>query len=162
MRNFIMKKIIIVFIFSLSFYSCQKTKKEDVTVNQIKKNEFIIDIKTIFDKSEIEIEKILGTAEEVAIGKFGIAQKNTYQNNKFEITFYEGKSKNILIRNISNCDFKPENIKLVGLSPKAPSYEVTSHMMIWTDIENIGEIGFSNNGKNQIDLLFVNQYIGVN
>ena len=41
-----MIKIIILFIFSLSFYSCQKTKKEDVTVNQIKKNEFIIDTKT--------------------------------------------------------------------------------------------------------------------
>ena len=154
-QEFIFQNLITLFILA-QFISCGNSKNE----NDYNKNKNIIDVKTIIEKSEIEIEKILGKAE-IAEKKSQIGipcETKFYQKNKFEIVFCEGKSYMITIRNISNCDFNSENIKLLGLSPKPSVFESTSSIG-WENIENINSISFINNGENKIDLIHIQAFI---
>ncbi|MFV8442553.1 hypothetical protein [Flavobacterium sp. LB2P44] len=138
-----MKNIITLFISALFLVSCGNSKKE----NDSNKN--IIDVKTIIGKTESEIEKILGKAEN--------SEKKFYQKNKFEIVFIDGKSDWITINNISNFDFNSENITLLGLSSTVPSFENTTSIN-WNDIEKINEVIFVSNGENKIEYIYIKAY----
>ncbi|MFV8359715.1 hypothetical protein [Flavobacterium sp. LS1P3] len=155
-----MKNIITLFISALFLVSCGNSKTE----NENDSNKNIIDVKTIIGKTESEIEKILGKAE----NSEKISPSNTpckdipcekkfYQKNKFEIVFIDGKSDWITINNISNFDFNSENITLLGLSSTVPSFENTISIK-WNDIENINDVTFFNNGENKIEYIYIKGY----
>ncbi len=166
-----MKNLITLFISVLFLVSCGNSKTENEkdsnkNENQInsEKKENIIDIKTIIGKTENEIEKILGKAEnseKVSPSntpcKENPCEKKFYQKNKFEIVFIDGKSDWITINNVSNFDFNSENITLLGLKSTMPKYE--NDMSIdWNDIENINELTFFNNGENKIDYIYIKAF----
>jgi uncharacterized protein YcfL len=155
-----MKNIITLFISALFLVSCGNSKME----NENDSNKNIIDVKTIIGKTESEIEKILGKAEnseKVSPSNTPCkdipCEKKFYQKNKFEIVFIDGKSDWITINNISNFDFNSENITLLGLSSTVPSFENTISIK-WNDIENINDVTFFNNGENKIEYIYIKGY----
>ena len=155
-----MKNIITLFISALFLVSCGNSKKE----NENDSNKNIIDVKTIIGKTESEIEKILGKAEnseKVSPSNTPCkdipCEKKFYQKNKFEIVFIDGKSDWITINNISNFDFNSENITLLGLSSTVPSFENTISIN-WNDIEKINEVIFVSNGENKIEYIYIKAY----
>jgi hypothetical protein len=155
-----MKNLITLFISALFLISCGNSKTESKNDS----SENIIDVKTIIGKSETEIEKVLGTAE----NSEKVSPSNTpckdipcnkkfYQKNKFEIVFIDGKSDWITINNTSNFEFDSENIALLGLLPTEPNYE-NNISKKWNDIENINDITYFNNGENKIDYIYIKTY----
>lgn len=155
-----MKNLITLFISALFLVSCGNSKTESKNDS----SENIIDVKTIIGKSETEIEKVLGIAE----NSEKVSPSNTpcvdipcnkkfYQKNKFEIVFIDGKSDWITINNTSNFDFNSENITLLGLSSTVPNSENTMSIN-WKNIENINEVIFSSNGDNKIEYIYIKAY----
>lgn len=150
-----MKNLITLFISALFLVSCGNSQTE---------NEKIIDIKTIIGKTESEIEKILGKAENSEkVSPTNTAceetpcEKKFYQKNKFEIVFINGKSDWITINNTSNFDFNSENITLLGLSSAVANFENTISIN-WNAIENINDVTFVSNGKNKIEYIYIKAF----
>jgi hypothetical protein len=155
-----MKNLITLFISALFLISCGNSKTESKSDSK----ENIIDLKTIIGKSETEIEKVLGKAEnseKVSPNNTPCkdipCNKKSYQKNKFEIVFIDGKSDWITINNTSNFEFDSENIALLGLLPTEPNYE-NNISKKWNDIENINDITYFNNGENKIDYIYIKTY----
>ncbi|WP_369764616.1 hypothetical protein [Flavobacterium sp. WC2429] len=151
-----MKNLITLLICTFFFISCGNS-------NQGNQNnaENIIKVKTIIGKTEKEIEKILGkpdSSEKVSPSntpcKDEPCTKMFYQKNKFEIVYINGKSDWITINNISDFDCNSENIVLLGLPPTIPDFENLNGFR-WSNIENISEINFSNNGEDKIDYIYI-------
>lgn len=155
-----MKNLITLFISALFLASCGNSKAE----NENDSNKNIIDVKTIIGKTEKEIEKILGKAEnseKVSPSNTPCkeipCEKKFYQKDKFEIVFIDGKSDWITINNTSNFDFNSENITLLGLPSTVPNFENTMTIN-WKNIENINEVTFFSNGDNKIEYIYIKAY----
>jgi hypothetical protein len=146
-----MKNLIKILLVALTLVSCVNSKKE-----------IIIDVSSIIGKNKTEIEKILGKPDNVEMIKPSNTpcvnvpcEKANYQSDKFEIVFINDKSDWITINKVSEFEINNENIELLGLELKEPSFNNSGNVTKWNNIENIKEISIFDNGSGKIDYIYI-------
>lgn len=141
-----MKTLIIISLLGqLLLISCSNKPSE---TNQVKKNEkesVILDLNQITNKTEKEVEIILGKAGKTEIVK-GYPCKNVnckrafYSAEKIEIIFKEGRADRITINETSNLTDNGNALETLGLKNQKPTFKNSGTVTRWKNVNGIAEI----------------------
>lgn len=125
--------------------SNNKPETEEITATQKKK--IILDLTKIANKSEKEVEKILGKVEKIEKVKGypcenSNCQRAFYNSAKIEIIFKEGKANRITINGISDFTSDDNALENFGLVNEKPTFKNPTNVIRWENIQNFAEISF--------------------
>lgn len=125
--------------------SNDKQKADEITIKQEKK--LILDLTKIANKTEKEVEAIIGKAEKTEKVK-GYPCENTncqkalYNSEKIEIIFKEGKANRITINGISDFTSDENALENFGLQNEKPTFINPTNVIRWENTQNFAEISF--------------------
>lgn len=123
----------------------------------------VIDIKTIMNKTEEEVSKILGHPNRTVPGKWRFAGTmewlpnspiNTYKHGLIEVKFIEKKAIRITVFNIK-AKYPGEVLPSIGLKPgKFPEF-VNRRNAVWLNTEGIYKIIAFSKGDNKVQYTYI-------
>ncbi|PKP19284.1 MAG: hypothetical protein CVU07_00155 [Bacteroidetes bacterium HGW-Bacteroidetes-23] len=143
--------ILLLIVGQFIFTSCggnsnESNKEEKVSASTTEKSKsLILDLTKVANKTEKEIELILGKAEKTE--KFegypcekNNCQKTFYNSEKIEIIFKEGKANRITINETADFTSDDNALENFGLENVKPTFKNPKNVIRWENIQNIAEI----------------------
>lgn len=126
--------------------STTEQKKDEIKPTEDKKT-LILDLPNIGNKTEKEVEAILGKADRTEKVK-GYpceetnCQRAFYNTDKIEIIFKEGKANRITVNGTSDFTSKDNALENLGLKIEKPTFKNPTNVIRWENVQNFAEISF--------------------
>jgi hypothetical protein len=122
----------------------------------------VCDIKKLAGKSPKQVQKLYGkpdisvpTAVHVGPCKEQTCNRYTYQHEKIEVVFINGKADWITVNEVGSFPLSADAIKLLGLPATSPSFENPDNVIRWSSVDGIREISAFSNGSGGISYFYI-------
>ena len=139
-----MKKRILIVVCLVSFIwlaigSCNSTREN-----------LIVDIPSIIDKSPGEVKKVLGEPDSSYMQPILNKKVLTffYTANVVEIRFFKNVASEIIVRQTKDIPFEENSLELFGVTPQTPTEKKENLLITWNDYPNFKTVSFYTKYRN--------------